>query len=46
MDKTESPNNKKDTQKKKNSDRISLIMKLNNKLDNYFMQNNIQTNNI
>jgi hypothetical protein len=37
MEKTDSPKKLKETPKKKNSERISLIKKLNTKLDNYFL---------
>jgi len=45
MEKTDSPKKLKETPKKKNSERISMIKKLNTKLDNYFLQNNILPNN-
>ena len=44
MEKFNSPIKLNESKKKKTDDKISLIMKLNNKLDNYFMKNNILNN--
>ena len=44
MEKFNSPIQLNESKKKKTDDKISLIMKLNNKLDNYFIKNNILNN--